>query len=117
MILTDQSCYEMQIGALLGVLSPTFFINSGARHNQGKLGKPGTFEAEEIIVGLVGARFENRNRMESQHVIVCEDLSRPEFGYGVESAERNPTAAAKLQLFAELYSQPSPSAPRPYFPS
>jgi hypothetical protein len=108
---------KSQIGALLGVSSPTFFINSGARHSRGKLGQPGTFEAEGIIVGLVGARFENRNRMESQHVIVCEDLSRAEFGYGAEGAERNPTAAAKLQLFAALYSQPSPSAPRPYFPS
>ena len=108
---------KLQIGALLGVSSPTFFINSGARHNQGKLEKPGTFEAEGIIVGLVGARFEKRDKMESQHIVVCEDLSRPEFGYGAEGAGRNPAAAAKLQLFATLYSQPSPSVPRSYFPS
>ncbi|KAG0562179.1 hypothetical protein KC19_9G124300 [Ceratodon purpureus] len=116
--LVDYLSYdEVQIGALIGVSSPTYFINSGARHNQGKLGKPGTFEAEGIIVGLVGARFENRDQMESQHMIVCKDRSRPEHGYGADGAERNPTATTKLEPFATLYSQPSPSAPRPHFPS
>ncbi|KAG0602328.1 hypothetical protein M758_10G007200 [Ceratodon purpureus] len=108
---------EVQVGALLGVSSPTFFINSGERYNKGKLEKPGSFEPEGIIVGLVGARFKKQDKMESQHMIVSEKLSRPEFGYGVEGAERNPVAAAKLQFFAKLYSQPSPSAPRFYFPS
>jgi len=52
--------------------------------------------------------------MDNQHLIVSEIWSRPELGFG---AGGDPTAAAQLQPFAALYSQPSPSAPRYYFPS
>jgi hypothetical protein len=81
------------------------------------VGRAGSFEPEGVIVGLVGARFKKEGKMESQHMIVSAKLSRREFGYGVEGAKHNPVAAANLQFFAALYSQPSPSAPRFYFPS
>lgn len=55
--------------------------------------------------------------MDNQHLIVSEAFSRPELGFGVEGVERNPTAAVQLQPFAALYSQPSTSASRHYFPS
>lgn len=81
------------------------------------MGRAGSFESEGVIVGLVGARFKKEGKMESQHMIVSAKLSRREFGYGVEGAKHNPVAAANLQFFAALYSQPSPSASRFYFPS
>lgn len=52
--------------------------------------------------------------MDNQHLIVSERWSRPELGFG---AEGDPVAAASLQPFARLYSQPSASASRHYFPS
>lgn len=56
---------EIMLGSLLGVSGPSFFINSGARNNRGKPGVKGSFETGGIIIGLVGARFEREDRMDS----------------------------------------------------
>lgn len=61
---------EMQIAALIGVSSPTFFINNGNRNNNGIKSNSNDYEKEGIFAGLVGARFEKPNRMEWQHIIV-----------------------------------------------
>ena len=92
----------MQVGALLGISSPTFFINAGVRHNEGDC-------------GLGGSEVQEGGKDGEPHMIVSAKLNRREFGYGVEGAEHNPIAAANLQFFAALYSQPSPSASRFYF--
>ncbi|KAK9770502.1 hypothetical protein SCAR479_12869 [Seiridium cardinale] len=60
---------EMMLGSLLGVSGPSYFINEGRRYNAAKAGKPGTFENRGIIIGLVGARFERADRMDS---VFCE---------------------------------------------
>ena len=88
---------------MLGVSSPTLFINAGDRRNEGKIAQAGTFEPEGVYVGLVGARFQKDNKMECQHIIVSERFSRPEFGYGAQGATRNPSAASQLRPFAKLY--------------
>lgn len=59
---------EMQIAALIGVSSPTFFINQGERKNAGSIGAEGSFEAEGIYVGLVGPRFEQPAFMEHKYL-------------------------------------------------
>lgn len=56
---------EMMLGSLLGVSGPSYFINEGDRYNMAKPGKQGTFEERGIIIGLVGARFEREDRMDS----------------------------------------------------
>jgi hypothetical protein len=66
----------MQIAALIGVSSPTYFINNGSRTNKAIPGAPGTFQESGVYVGLVGARFEKEDLMESQHMLVTPKKTR-----------------------------------------
>ncbi|KAH8888966.1 hypothetical protein GQ53DRAFT_690696 [Thozetella sp. PMI_491] len=59
---------EIMLSSLLGVSSPSYFINDGDRYNEGRPGKPGEFERRGVIIGLVGARFERRDRMDSNYM-------------------------------------------------
>lgn len=59
---------EIMLGSLLGVSSPSYFINDGDRFNKGRPGLPGAFESRGIIIGLVAARFERRDRMDSVYI-------------------------------------------------
>jgi hypothetical protein len=69
LVLTDYLSYdEMQIAALIGVSSPTYFINDGDRHNRAKMGQD--YQEHGVYVGLVGARFEKPDLMESQHILI-----------------------------------------------
>lgn len=67
---------EMELSALLGVSSPTFFINDGRRFNKACLDARGTFEEEGILVGLVGARFKLSGLMEHKYM-VCSPGNSP----------------------------------------
>ena len=60
---------EIKISALLQLSTPTLLINSGSRHNVGRLGERGTFTSEAVYVGAVGARFEVPGRMEYEDMI------------------------------------------------
>ncbi|KAK5123830.1 hypothetical protein LTR85_002466 [Meristemomyces frigidus] len=60
---------EIMLSSLLGVSGRSYFINDGGRYNCGKPAKAGTFESRGIIVGLVGARFEREDRMDSALVL------------------------------------------------
>lgn len=60
---------EIMLGSLIGVSGPSYFINEGSRYNEGEPGKVGSFEPRGIIVGLVGARFERRDRMDSALIL------------------------------------------------
>ncbi|KAI8918007.1 hypothetical protein BC831DRAFT_133117 [Entophlyctis helioformis] len=69
--LADYLSYdEMQVSALIGTSTPTLFINNGSRHNMAQPGPPGSFEEQGVLLGLVGARFERRDRMEAEFVSV-----------------------------------------------
>ncbi|KAH8203525.1 hypothetical protein TruAng_002273 [Truncatella angustata] len=56
---------EMMLGSLIGVSGTSYFINDGSRFNAARPGKPSTFETRGLIVGLVGARYERNDRMDS----------------------------------------------------
>ncbi|KAJ4350330.1 uncharacterized protein N0V89_008951 [Didymosphaeria variabile] len=56
---------EIMLGSLMGVSGPSHFINDGGRYNSGRPGGKGTFEERGVIIGLVGARFERLDRMDS----------------------------------------------------
>lgn len=73
---------EMSISSLLGVATPTYFINDGNRRNGGEKGREGSYEEKGILIGVVGARFEHLDRMESRHMLVTRQHSVPENGYG-----------------------------------
>lgn len=74
---------EMQIAALLGVSTPTFFINDGARTNRGVQAQRGTYEERGIYVALVGARFEKPGLMEWQHMMITPEQNTVANGYGL----------------------------------
>ncbi|KAI1202279.1 hypothetical protein F5X97DRAFT_233484 [Nemania serpens] len=70
LFLREQLSYdEIMLSSLIGVSGSSFFINDGRRSNAGRPGKTGEFEPRGIIVGLVGARFEREDRMDSAHVL------------------------------------------------
>src|ERR1700722_10361207 len=76
LILVDYLSYdEMQIAALIGVSSLTYFINNGSRTNKAVPGVPGSYQETGVYVGLVGARFEKEDLMESQHILVTPKKS------------------------------------------
>jgi hypothetical protein len=60
---------EIMLSSLIGVSGPSYFINDGARYNSGIVGAEGTFLPRGVIVGLVGARFERWERMDSVYVL------------------------------------------------
>lgn len=66
---------EIMLGSLIGVSGHSYFINDGSRFNQGKSGAPGTFEHRGIIIGLVGARYERDDRMDS--IFVLPPVEKP----------------------------------------
>lgn len=66
---------EIMLGSLLGVSGPSHFINDGNRYNQARRGAAGTFEPRGVIVGLVGARFERPDHMDS--ALILPPVSRP----------------------------------------
>ncbi|KAI1185550.1 hypothetical protein F5B17DRAFT_28697 [Nemania serpens] len=71
---------EIMLSSLIGVSGPSFFVNDGRRTNAGRPGRAGEFEPRGVIVGLVGARFEREDRMDSAYVLreVREPRLHPE---------------------------------------
>lgn len=92
-----QSYEEMELSALIGMSVPTHFINSGGRANNGRAGEAGSFESKGVYCGLVGCRFERKNRMEWKHMIVTQQQNTAGNGYGVRG--NNPS----LKQWARLY--------------
>ena len=69
--LTDYLSYdEIMLGSLIGVSGPTHFINSGSRYNRAQKDLTGKHQPTGVIIGLVGARFERPDVMDSVHVLV-----------------------------------------------
>lgn len=80
--LTDHMSYdELLISALYAVACPTFFINNGERRNCGKQADPGTYEPEGVFVGLVGARFEHADKMETTLMVITPSCTESN-GFG-----------------------------------
>lgn len=95
---------EMQLSALLGMSTPTHFINSGSRNNRAQSGIPNTFERSGVYIGLVGARFERPGKMEWEHMLITPEQNTPQNGYG-QTAEPNSPSYQKLRTWANLYRQ------------
>ncbi|KAF2836988.1 hypothetical protein M501DRAFT_958916 [Patellaria atrata CBS 101060] len=60
---------EIMLSSLIAVSSPTYFINTGARHNRGRIDASKPHQARGIIIGLVGARFERPDRMDGVYIL------------------------------------------------
>lgn len=79
---------EMMLSALIGMSSPTNFINDGNRMNAGRRGQdhepPHDHEKYGILMGLVGMRMEKWNVMEYALMVLNEyqNTKRKGYGYG-----------------------------------
>ena len=100
---------EIAIAALIGMSTPSHFINEGGRFNQGRVGAPGSFTPRGVYCGLVGARFEKPNEMEWKHMIIQEEQNTLENGYGSAAQQKAHNSglisrqAELLQIWAQLY--------------
>ncbi len=102
LVLSNYLSYEeMEIAALLGVSTPTYFINNGNRYNFATLDTSNNYQKEGIYVGLVGARFEKQNLMEWKHIIITPEQNIVENGYGFSKKEFN--------CFEKFYGQKFPT--------
>lgn len=75
---------EMRIAALCGISGKVLFINAGDRYNAGIKSKKDNFQKTGVYTGLVGARFERPELMESSHMLVTENQNKKENGYGIK---------------------------------
>ena len=111
LILQDYISYdEMQISSMIGVATPTYFVNKGTKTNNGIPGDARTFEDNGVMIGIVGARCEVPERNEFAHMIITPKQNISEKGYGKASINKHPHAH-----FAEFYNQGDEK--EHYFPS
>ena len=94
---------EIKIAALLNISSESYFINNGARDNQGKLGIEGTFNPHGVIVGQVGARFKKPDVMEWQDCIITRTQNVENNGYGIHPPNNLP------RLWSSLWKESLPT--------
>ncbi|XXQ30864.1 protein of unknown function (DUF4804) [Plasmodiophora brassicae] len=76
---------EMAISAMIGVSSPTTFINSGGRYNEGKRGPSCSYISHGVVIGLCGCRFHHPDRMESQFIVVRRPKGKPKYDEGLRA--------------------------------
>ena len=88
---------ERLFSSLIGMSSPSYIINDGARLNYGIPGTSNAYHQRAIVQGLVGNRLEKPGENEYRYMVVDKDQSTLENGYGNNNEKANPT----LKLFAE----------------
>eukprot|EP01126_Amoeba_proteus_P021877 TRINITY_DN2225_c0_g1_i5.p1 TRINITY_DN2225_c0_g1~~TRINITY_DN2225_c0_g1_i5.p1 ORF type:complete len:456 (+),score=45.90 TRINITY_DN2225_c0_g1_i5:75-1442(+) len=106
---------EMQISSMLGTSVGTYFINDGNRYNRGYLDSSVQYPIEGHYVGLVGARFERAEYMESQYILVNK-YSTKERGYGPVNHETE-TVGGRLRMIAKMFKFSPEDDSNYYFPT
>ncbi|RVE45026.1 hypothetical protein evm_010344 [Chilo suppressalis] len=74
---------EMKLSAMVYVSGPTECINDGSRSNSGVI-REDQAETDAIIIGLIGARFERKLRMDYEDILITDQQNCLENGYGEE---------------------------------
>ncbi|KAL0811038.1 hypothetical protein ABMA28_010318 [Loxostege sticticalis] len=74
---------EIKLSALVYVSGRTECINDGTRQNKGVVDEDGA-ETDAVIIGLIGARFERKFRMDYEDILITEQQNCLENGYGEE---------------------------------
>jgi len=104
LLLRDYNSYdEMQINALIGIRTPTHFINNGRRNNFAQKDIEGSYEKRGVLVGLVGCRFEKPGLMDYQHMVITREQNTVANGYGPNGDAQK---AQNMAHFAKQYRQP-----------
>lgn len=96
---------EMEIAALIGLSTPSHFINKGEPLNEGSISFADDHEKTGISIALVGARLEREGYMEYQYIMVTRNQNTLENGYGPLPEDENQDTAkqAKMRLFKKFY--------------
>uniref|UniRef100_A0A034VR60 Uncharacterized protein n=1 Tax=Bactrocera dorsalis TaxID=27457 RepID=A0A034VR60_BACDO len=109
-LLKDVLSYdEMKLSAFLSVSSYTEFLNDGNRRNAGIIEvDKSKIERVGVIVGIIGARFQAREAMDWQDIIVSKEQNIKKHGYGytaqVAISTTNP-AVNYRNLWTSFYEQ------------
>ncbi|XP_013195138.2 uncharacterized protein LOC106138514 [Amyelois transitella] len=74
---------EMKLSAMVYVSGHTECINDGSRNNAGVVMEKGV-EENAVIIGLIGARFERKLRMDCEDILITEQQNSLDNGYGEE---------------------------------
>jgi hypothetical protein len=76
---------EIMLSSLVGVSGWTYFINDGGRWNKSRPGPRNSFQERGVIVGLVGARFERKGRMDSIFVLPSSEATNTGMDNGLST--------------------------------
>ena len=106
---------EMAISALIGVSSPTYFINSGGRYNLAQPGKSGEYTERGVYIGLTGPRFEVADQMESRLLVSDRSICTADRGYGFHGAPQTQEQAL-IQMWGKFYDSVHPETGHHGFP-
>ncbi|XP_059062704.1 uncharacterized protein LOC131855447 [Achroia grisella] len=108
LVLADYLSYdELKVSALVTVSGPTTCINSGSRHNAGRVAEQ-NIQTDAIIMGIIGPRFQRPGRMDCEDILITYEQNRTEFGYGPIPTDGSATALQMWRkLWADFYQIPS----------
>lgn len=80
--------YFRQLSAFLSISSQTEFINNGSRYNEGIVEvDKSKIESEGIVIGMIGGRFQVKEAMEWQDIMITATQNTKENGYGFTAQE------------------------------
>ncbi|XP_034482551.1 uncharacterized protein LOC117788005 [Drosophila innubila] len=100
---------EIKLSALLHVSTHSEFINNGTRRNAGAVEQDKSkIEVEGVIMGLVGGRFQRKNVMEYQDILITKEQNTKANGYGSNGSSTD--ASSRVQdyrrIWREFYQEP-----------
>ncbi|QQR62603.1 DUF4804 domain-containing protein [bacterium] len=98
---------EVKIGALIGTISGTHFINDGNRMNNARFEKLQDRLSKGWVAAQVGACFEKENILEWQEVFITENQNTVEHGYGKQHKSGDAAHDFK-KLWQEFYELKEP---------
>uniref|UniRef100_A0A0K8V8T2 Uncharacterized protein n=1 Tax=Bactrocera latifrons TaxID=174628 RepID=A0A0K8V8T2_BACLA len=79
---------EIKLSAFLSISSQTEFINDGNRYNEGVIEvDKSKIETEGIVIGMIGGRFQVKEAMEWQDIMITATQNTKENGYGFSTQE------------------------------
>uniref|UniRef100_W8BBD8 Uncharacterized protein n=1 Tax=Ceratitis capitata TaxID=7213 RepID=W8BBD8_CERCA len=109
-LLKDVLSYdEMKLSAFLSISSYTEFLNDGNRRNAGIIeNDKSKIETVGVIIGIIGARFQAREVMDWQDIIIAEKQNIKERGYGFTMLEAKDTQSRDIDyrsMWTRFYEQ------------
>uniref|UniRef100_W8BSI2 Uncharacterized protein n=1 Tax=Ceratitis capitata TaxID=7213 RepID=W8BSI2_CERCA len=100
---------EIKLTAFLSISSQTEFINDGNRYNEGVVEVDKTkIEPEGIVIGLIGGRFQVKETMEWQDIMITAVQNTKANGYGYtaeEAVKANKRAVDYRQIWRSFYEE------------